>query len=128
MQITTSNPYAQGAFRRPSANLASLSEQPSDSVTFSYSNNSYGGAAFFGGAGLVPVVGFMSNFGIGAQAGFNDHSTASKAAGFGALANLGGTAALAGGLIFGSNTVTNVGLGLLGVSGLAGAYAGFVAS
>lgn len=127
MQITTSAPFALGALRRPSANPTPITEESRDSFTLS-SNNSFGGAAFFGGAGLIPVVGFMTNFGIGAQAGVNDHSTASTAAGVGGLANLSGTAALAGGLLFGSNTVTTVGLGLLGVSGLAGAYAGFVAS
>jgi hypothetical protein len=101
------------------ANLA-----PSDSVSFSVS--SAGQSAVFGGLGLIPVVGFVSNFGIGAQASMNDRHTASAAAGYGALSNLAGTAVTAGGLLFGSDTATKVGLGMLGLSGLAGAYAGFV--
>lgn len=130
MQISNSTPvYNSPAIRRSGVAAEAPVEQKLDSVTFSSSsNNSIGGGAFFGGLGVIPLVGFASNFGIGAQAGFNDHSFATKAAGFGALSNLGGTVALAGGLLFGSNAVTNAGLGLLGLSGLAGAYAGFVAS
>lgn len=128
MQINASPVAVPVAARRPAAQSAPAAEQKvSDSFTFS-SNNSLKGAAAFGALGLIPVVGMASNFGVGAQAGFNDHSTASSVAGAGFLANLGGTAVLAGGLLFGNSTATNVGLGLLGVSGLAGAVAGFVAS
>lgn len=101
---------------------------PQDQVTFSSSNNSVGGAAFFGVGGAVPLLGFMTNFGIGAQAQVNGHSTASAMAGYGALANLAGTATTALGLIFGGDVAVKVGLGMLGASGIAGACAGFVAS
>ncbi len=129
MQIQTSLASAPLVSRRPAASAAVATEAPSaDSFTFSSSNNSFKGGAAFGVLGLIPLVGVASNFGIGAQAGFNDHSGASKAAGLGVVSNLGGTVALAGGLLFGSGTATNIGLGLLGVSGIAGAVAGFVAS
>ncbi len=129
MQINTSLASAPLAARRPAAASAPVVEQQSsDSVTLSYSNNSFKGGAAFGAMGLIPLVGVASNFGIGAQAGFNDHKAASNFAGAGVVANLAGTVTLAGGLLFGSGTATNLGLGLLGVSGLAGAVAGFVAS
>ncbi len=130
MQITNSTPiYTSPAILRSGVAVQAPVEQNLDSVTFSgSSNNSLTGAAFFGGLGVIPLVGFASNFGVGAQASVNDSPGGAKAAGFGALANLGGTVALAGGLLFGSSTVTNAGFGLLGLSGLAGAYAGFVAS
>jgi hypothetical protein len=79
----------------------------------------------FGALGFVPVIGALSNFGAGVEAGFNDNQTAATGAGIGFLSNLGGTAALAGGLVFGNSTAVNVGLGMLGVSGLTAAYAGF---
>ena len=41
----------------------------------------------------------------------------------GLVSNLAGTAALAGGLIFGSQAVATAGVALLGVSGLTAAYA-----
>lgn len=126
MQISN-RPQMRHMARRSNASTP-ITHQPSDSVTLGRSHNSLTGAAVFGGLGLVPVVGFMSNFGIGAQAGMNDHKAASSAAGYGALANLAGTAVTAGGLLFSNEIATKVGLGMLGFSGAAGAYAGFVAS
>ena len=55
-------------------------------------------------------MGAATNFGIGIQAGFNDHENAAAASGYGALANLAGTATTLGGVIFGSDVATNVGL------------------
>jgi hypothetical protein len=127
MQITSSRIQRPMAQSRPAPQAKSESA-PQDQVTFSSSNNSLGGAAFFGVAGAVPLIGFATNFGIGAQAGVNDHQFASTVSGYGALANLAGTGTTALGLLFGSGTAVKVGLGLLGASAAAGAYAGFVAS
>jgi hypothetical protein len=127
MQITSSRiqrPMAQTQL----APQAKSEPGPQDQVTFGSSNNSLGGALFFGVGGAIPLVGFATNFGIGAQAGVNDAPTASAAAGFGALANLVGTGTTVLGLTFGSGLTTKIGLGLLGGSAAAGAFAGFVAS
>lgn len=129
MHITSSTIQRPTAINRPAPQAqAEEASVPQDGVTLGYSNNSIGGAAFFGIGGAIPLIGFGTNFGIGAQAGVNGHKAASAAAGYGALANLAGTATTALGLIFGGETAVKVGLGMLGASGLAGAYAGFVAS
>jgi hypothetical protein len=127
MQITSSRISRPLAQNRP-APKAEAAPESQDQVTFGSSNNSLKGAAFFGVAGAVPLIGFATNFGIGAQAGMNDHSAASAASGYGALANLVGTGTTVLGLTFGSGTAVKVGLGLLGASAAAGAYAGFIAS
>ena len=127
MQISSTRTHKLSTPPRSAASTKPLEQLPGDTVTLS-SNNSVGGAAIFGGLGLVPLVGFVSDFGIGAQAGVNDAPRASKASGIGALSNLAGTAVTAGGLLFSNSLTTQIGLGLLGVSGAAGAYAGFVAS
>lgn len=124
MQITNRQPQRLNRqSTKPQANHADAG--PSESVTLS--SASPGAAAIFGGLGLIPVVGAVANFGIGIQASVNDESAASTAAGYGALANLAGTAVTAGGLAFGSDTAVKVGLGMIGLSGAAGAYAGLVA-
>ena len=127
MQITSSRIQRPMGQNRP-APIAKSEPGPQDQVTFGSSNNSLGGAAFFGVGGAIPVLGAATNFGIGIQASVNDNSSAGAAAGYGALANLLGTGTTVLGLTFGSGTAVKVGLGLLGASAAAGAYAGFVAS
>lgn len=124
MQIATSN------FRKPTASLtpsAKTQEEakstPQDSFTFSPVDVKSG--LVFGALGVLPVIGAVSNFGAGMESGFNDNPKGATAGGIGVLSNLGGTVTLAGGLLFGSKIATNVGLGMLGVSGLTAAYAGF---
>jgi hypothetical protein len=64
-------------------------------------------------AGAVPGIGAVTNF-IGMfGAGINDKDGLSYAGLGGAVANLAGTASLAGGLLTGNSTATNVGLSLL---------------
>lgn len=128
MQITTTRIQRPAMPSRPASQAEAGDTGTQDQVTFGHSNNSLGGAAFFGVGGAIPLVGFGTNFGIAAQAGVNDNKAASTAAGYGALANLAGTGATVLGLTFGSDITTKIGLGLLGASAAAGAYAGFVAS
>lgn len=125
--VSTLRPQVGGAA------AASVAPSAGDSVSFSEDSVSLSGLSVKGGiigglAGVIPLVGVASNFGIGAQAGFNGLETATKVSAAGIFANLGGTISLAGGLIFGNETAKNVGLSLLGVSGLAGAFAGMVAA
>lgn len=127
MHITSSR-IQTPATPKKAAPQAQAETAPQDQVTFGSSNNNVGGALLCGALGAVPLVGFASNFGIGMQASVNDHNTASGAAGYGALANLAGTATTVLGLTFGNDIATKVGLSMLGASGLAGAYAGFVAA
>lgn len=96
---------------------------PSD--TFSFSSIDVKSGILFGAFGVLPVLGAISNFGAGAESGFNGNSAASTAGGIGVLSNLAGTATLAGGLLLGNHTAVNVGLSMLGISGLTAAYAGF---
>jgi hypothetical protein len=129
MQITSSRIQKPAAPSKAAPQAQAQAEAaPQDQVTFGSSNNNVGGALLCGALGAVPLVGFASNFGIGIQASVNDNNTASGAAGYGALANLAGTATTVLGLTFGSDVATKVGLSMLGASGLAGAYAGFVAA
>ena len=126
MQISKAQP-AQ-TFQSKAAQASTQSNQgPSPQLeSFSSSfNPDVKSGLFFGALGFLPVVGALSNFGAGVESGFNDNHTAARAAGIGALSNLGGTAALAGGLLLGNSTAINVGLGMLGISGLTAAYAGF---
>ena len=81
-------------------------------------------------AGLIPGVDAVSNFAGAAFMGINAaavngtaHSAASVSLG-GALTNVVGTASGAIGLYTGSTAATTIGLGLLGVSGLSGAFMG----
>lgn len=124
MQITSSQ------FRKPMTTLTTPTKTqeeaksaPQDSFTFSPVDVKSG--LVFGALGVIPVVGAISNFGAGMESGFNDNPKGATAGGIGVLSNLGGTVTLAGGLLFGSEIATNVGLGMLGVSGLTAAYAGF---
>ncbi len=129
MQITSSRIQTPAAPLKAAPQTQTQAEAaPQDQVTFGSSNNNIGGALFCGALGAVPLVGFASNFGIGAQASVNDNYGAGSVAGYGALANLAGTATTVLGLTFGSDIATKVGLSMLGASGLAGAYAGFVAA
>lgn len=129
MQITSSRiPKPVTPFKAAPQARSEAEAAPQDKITFGSSNNNIGGALICGALGAVPVVGFASNFGIGAQASVNDNSLAGSVAGYGALANLAGTATTVLGLTFGSEIATKVGLSMLGASGLAGAYAGFVAA
>ena len=72
---------------------------------------------------MIPLVGAGTNFAFGVEAQFNDRKAEGHVAMAGLVSNLAGTAALAGGLIFGSQTVATAGVALLGVSGLTAAYA-----
>lgn len=123
MQISSTN-LTRPAYNpaKPQAKEAPASA-PSDSVTFSSLDVKSG--LLFGALGFVPVIGAASNFMAGMESGFNDNQVGATAGGVGTLANLAGTASLAGGLLFGSQTATYAGMGLLGVSGLTAAYAGF---
>ena len=129
MQISKAQPAQPAKTFQSQAVLASTqsNQEPNPQVeSFSSSfHPDVKSGLFFGALGFLPVVGALSNFGAGVEAGFNDNQTAASAAGIGALSNLGGTAALAGGLLLGNSTAINVGLGMLGVSGLTAAYAGF---
>lgn len=106
-----------------------VKEQPApeshSSERFEFSHVDVKSGLLFGALGLVPVVGAISNFGAGAESGFNDNPLGAKAGGIGFLANIAGTASLAGGLLTGNDTAKTIGYSLLGVSGLTAAYAGF---
>lgn len=78
---------------------------------------------FKGALGAVPLLGAGVNFLSGVQAQFNGNKSDATAAGVGALANLAGTGTLIGGAIAGNGGVIGAGLALLGVAGLATAYA-----
>lgn len=127
MKITSSRIQQRPTQNRP-APQPKAEPETQDQVTFGSSNNSLGGAAFFGIAGAVPLLGAATNFGIGIQGSVNDSPSAGGAGGYGAIANLVGTGTTVLGLTFQSGTAVKIGLGLLGASAAAGAYAGFVAS
>ncbi len=80
-------------------------------------------SAAFGCAGAVPILGAGLNLLSGIEGQFNENSFERDVAMVGALSNLVGSAALAGGLSLGIPTATYAGLGMLGVSGLTVAYA-----
>ncbi len=123
---TNSFPSAQSAKPAPrSVPSEPQASRPTESFQFSSHSNIKEGL-IFGALGVVPVIGAASNFGAGIQAQFNGHDAAGTAGGVGFLANLAGTATLVGGAIFGNSIAMNIGLGMLGVSGLTAAYAGSV--
>lgn len=128
MKITaaTMNPYSRSVAAQIAPQTA-ISEPaylaPLDSINLSIPSDIKSGLGF-GALGLLPVVGAMSNFGAGLQAQFNGHEAPTNAAGIGFVSNLAGTATLVGGAIFGNGTAINVGLGMLGLSGLTAGFAG----
>ena len=103
---------------------ASVSRQ-GDSCTLS-SASSYSGAVVFGALGTVPLIGMASNVALVSGAQYGDSSEAVASAQFGSLLNPIGSAVLLGGFVSGSNLAKQIGFGLLGLSGLAAAHAGFV--
>lgn len=125
MNITRTNLSRPTAYQAPAKEASSSQQEQAPSESFSFSPVDVKSGLFFGALGFVPVVGAVSNFAAGMESGFNDNELGSTAGGVGVLANLGGTASLAGGLLFGNEIARNVGLGMLGVSGLTAAYAGF---
>jgi hypothetical protein len=135
MNIQSTRPM-QSKFIAPSAN-SSVEKQgadsPTDSVTFGGGGSTLKNAAFFGGLGVVPLVGAGTN-GMAAWATAWDDASRENSSGrpgiglAGAAANLAGTVTTTVGLIIGSDTTKMVGLGLLGVSGLAGVALGASAS
>jgi hypothetical protein len=93
-----------------------------DSFTLSSSDslgNRVGRGAVAGVLGAIPVVGAFSSFGVGMGAGWDANSAAGTYAGLSAAGgNVLGTLTLAGGALFGSETAKQIGIGLLGASGL----------
>ncbi len=77
----------------------------------------------FGGLGVIPGVGAVSNFVAGMVTGIARQENASTVAFGGMLANVAGTGALITGLLIGSSTTSTIGAGLLVASGVAGGSA-----
>ena len=126
MQISKAQPAQALQGKLPLASSQSNQGPSPQFESFSFSSGiDVKSGLFFGALGFLPVIGALSNAGAGIESGFNDNQAGAAAGGIGFLSNLGGTAALAGGLISGNSTAVHVGLGMLGVSGLTAAYAGF---
>lgn len=109
--------------KAPAPSSHSEDTSPQDQFTFGSSLSGDARAGIRGGAlGVVPFVGIVANFGMGQ----GSTRPSIKAAGnLGGFSNLAGTATTAVGLLTGNDTATTVGLSLLGVSGLTGAYVGY---
>lgn len=134
MQISSSYPQFQASSRstvaRPSMPEEGAGPIPTDTVERSFTGVTQDmvmGGVWYGAAGALPGFGMVSNFGIAQQAFDNGHDTAGKLAAVGVLANFGAAAAFIGGSS-GNSLVSNIGLGMLGVSTLTGAVAGFIAN
>lgn len=109
---------------KASSQSSELNHAPADSVTFG--SDRLKNSLIIVGSGFVPVLGAGTNM-MSAWATAWDDASREKSGvrpglGIGgALANVAGTVTGAYGLISGNSTATNVGLGLLGVSGLTSA-------
>jgi hypothetical protein len=134
MNIQTTRPLqpktTTSVSNAPAKQDADTPSLPTDSVTFGGGGGEgLKNAAFFGGLGVVPLVGAGTN-GMAAWATAWDDASRENSSGrptiglVGAAANLAGTVTTTVGLFTGSDTTKMVGLGLLGVSGLAGAALG----
>ncbi len=115
------SPYLNTAARAPRA-LATLTAAPqgsADSVTLSAGSADFGAVGTMTVAGAVPVAGAVANFMAMVGAGLNKKEGLSYMNLAASGGNLIGTGSLVAGLISGNSTATNIGLGLLGASGLA---------
>ena len=121
MQIQTRQPVTAFVPSKPAVlTLEPSTQEPSDSFTFSADRAKQGLLA--GAIGVTPLLGAGLHFFSGVQGQFNDDKVEANLAKVGALSNLGGTASLLGGLIFGNQVAAIAGAALLGVSGLTAAY------
>jgi hypothetical protein len=129
MQILTGTQPTQTLARAPRAQAAPsvAVETPADSVTLSSSFASdMGKVGFVGLASATPLVGAVSNFAAMIGAGVSNRQGLAYANLAAAGANVVGTGALITSFFTGSSTATNIGLGLLGASGLAGGVTAYV--
>lgn len=118
------NSYSPLTTRRPA--IASRRPQPSsaDTVTLSSGReSSVGNALGWGGLSALPFVGLAAHSTAVTNLHWTSQKAAEKVAVAGAAANTAGSLALVAGAIFGSGAGMATGLGLLAVSGAAGAYA-----
>lgn len=117
MQILTGaqpRSYVSPSIPRSTPMAASASQEP---VTLDLQD--VRDVAMTVGGGFVPIAGAAVNWAAMIGAGINNHKNLAMMNLAGGVANLAGTASLAGGLLFGNSTAAYVGLGLLGSSALA---------
>lgn len=120
MTINSTNLQRPAKIREPKPEPRNLDSQAVLSSTDSFNP---GWATYYGIQGVVPLWGALANGATGTLSHMAGNTPGQVASGIGVATNLLGTATLVGNLLLGRPAAAQIGLGLLGLSGLTAAYA-----